>query len=48
MAKETAAGWPAYDDIGELLTELDLTGEDMARAREVTDDHVRAWHLALE
>ncbi|HET8661202.1 MAG TPA: XRE family transcriptional regulator [Micromonosporaceae bacterium] len=46
MAKEPAAGWPAYDDIGELLTELDLTGEDMARAREVTDDHVRAWHLA--
>jgi DNA-binding XRE family transcriptional regulator len=46
MTKRTSAGWPAYDDVGELLTEMDLTDEDMAHAREVTDDHVRAWHLA--
>jgi predicted XRE-type DNA-binding protein len=46
MAKTTAAGWHAYDDVGELLTELDLTDEDMTLAREITDDHVRAWHLA--
>jgi DNA-binding XRE family transcriptional regulator len=38
MAKRTAAGWHAYDGAGELLAELDLTGEDMARAREATDD----------
>ena len=31
--------------MGELLTELELTDEDMAR--ETTDDHVRAWHLAM-
>jgi DNA-binding XRE family transcriptional regulator len=46
MAEKTAAGWHAYEGAGELLAELDLTGEDMARAREATDDHVRAWHLA--
>jgi hypothetical protein len=46
MTKKTAARWHAYDSVGELLTELELTGEDMAHAREVTDDHVRAWHLA--
>src|SRR5262245_12494145 len=46
MTKRTAAGWHAYEDAGELLTELELTGEDMARAQEATDDHVRAWHLA--
>lgn len=46
MTKRAAAGWHAYDDVGELLSELELTNEDMVRAREVTDDHVRAWHLA--
>ena len=46
MTKRTAAGWHVYEDVGELLTELELTNEDMARAREATDDHVRAWHLA--
>jgi predicted XRE-type DNA-binding protein len=46
MTKKTAAGWHAYDDASEFLTELDLTAEDMTRARETTDDHVRAWHLA--
>jgi Predicted transcriptional regulator with C-terminal CBS domains len=46
MTKKTAAGWHAYDEVSELLTELDLTTDDMARARETTDDHVRAWHLA--
>lgn len=46
MTKRAAAGWHAYDDVGELLSELELTGEDMVRAREVTDDHVHAWHLA--
>ncbi|HET6481617.1 MAG TPA: hypothetical protein VFG35_16495 [Actinoplanes sp.] len=33
--------------MGELLTELELTGEDLARAQEATDDHIRAWHLAM-
>ena len=46
MTRRTAAGWHAYDDVGELLSELELTNEDMVHAREVTDDHVRAWHLA--
>jgi predicted XRE-type DNA-binding protein len=46
MARKTAAGWYEYDDVGELLGELDLTDEDMTRASEMTDDHVRAWHLA--
>jgi DNA-binding Xre family transcriptional regulator len=44
--KTTAAGWHAYDDAGQLLAELDLTDADMSRAREATEDHVRAWHLA--
>lgn len=46
MTKTTASGWHAYDDAGQLIAELDLTDEDMARARETTDDHVRAWYLA--
>jgi DNA-binding XRE family transcriptional regulator len=46
MTERTAAGWHAYEDVGELLTELKLTGEEMARAQETTNDHVRAWHLA--
>jgi DNA-binding XRE family transcriptional regulator len=46
MTKKTAAGWHAYESVGELLAELEFIGEDMAHAREVTDDHVRAWHLA--
>lgn len=46
MAKKSAAGWHAYDDVGELMNELELTDEDMAHAREATADHIRAWHLA--
>src|SRR5215475_7124545 len=46
MARKTAAGWHTYEDVGQLLSELDLTGEDMTRAQEATDDHIRAWHLA--
>lgn len=48
MTRRTAAGWHAYDDVGELQSELELTNEDMVHARDVTDDHdhVRAWHLA--
>jgi DNA-binding XRE family transcriptional regulator len=46
MTGKTAAGWHTYEDVGQLLSELDLTGEDMARAQEATDDHIRAWHLA--
>jgi hypothetical protein len=46
MTRKTAAGWHTYKDVDELLTELDLTGEDMDRARDTTDDHIRAWHLA--
>jgi hypothetical protein len=47
MTEKVPAGWHAYSEVGELLTELDLTGEDMARAKEATDDHIRAWHLAM-
>ena len=46
MTKKNGAGWDVYNNVGELLTELDLTDEDMAQARQVTEDHVRAWHLA--
>lgn len=46
MSKKTPAGWHEYENVGELLAELDLNEADMARAREVTDDHIRAWHLA--
>jgi DNA-binding XRE family transcriptional regulator len=46
MVEETPAGWAAYSDVNELLTELDLTDKDMAVARQATDDHIRAWHLA--
>ncbi len=35
-----------YKSMDELLRDLDLTDEDMARAGERIDDHVRAWHLA--
>ncbi len=43
---KTTAGWHAYEDTGQLLAELGLTDADMTRAREATEDHVRAWHLA--
>ena len=46
MSRRTAAGWHAYEDTSELLAELDLTDADMTRAREATEDHIRAWHLA--
>ncbi|WP_432830155.1 hypothetical protein [Dactylosporangium sp. CA-092794] len=42
MVKEIGAGWSAYDSPAELLAELDLTDEDMAQARQVTEDHIRA------
>jgi predicted XRE-type DNA-binding protein len=44
--KKTSAGWDVYQNVGELLTDLDLSEEDMAHARQTTEDHVRAWHLA--
>ncbi|WP_430781393.1 hypothetical protein [Actinoplanes sp. G11-F43] len=46
MTENGPTGWRAYSELGELITELDLADEDMVRAREATDDHVRAWHLA--
>jgi hypothetical protein len=46
MDKKTATGWHSYEDVSELLQELDLAEDDMAQARGVTDDHIRAWHLA--
>ena len=46
MADTTGAGWGAYENVGELLSELDLNADDMAAARQTTEDHVRAWHLA--
>ena len=41
-----AAGWHSYEDTSDLLAELDLNDADIARAREITEDHIRAWHLA--
>jgi DNA-binding Xre family transcriptional regulator len=38
--------WPSFDRVEDLLGELDLNEHDLARATEVIDDHVRAWHLA--
>ena len=46
MTQKNGAGWDVYNNAGELLADLDLTDEDMARARQTTEDHVRAWHLA--
>jgi DNA-binding XRE family transcriptional regulator len=46
MPRKKAAGWYEYEGVGDLLAELELTDEDMAAAREITDDHIRAWHLA--
>jgi DNA-binding XRE family transcriptional regulator len=46
MAKKRSGGWPEYENAEELLKELDLGPDDMTRAREITDDHIRAWHLA--
>jgi DNA-binding XRE family transcriptional regulator len=46
MTKKTGAGWSVYENPDELLAELDLTDEDMAQARQTTEDHIRAWHLA--
>jgi len=30
MTGKTAAGWHTYEDVGQVVSELDLTGEDMA------------------
>ncbi len=38
--------WPSYDGVEQLLTELDLNDEDLGRANQITEDHVRAWHLS--
>jgi predicted XRE-type DNA-binding protein len=46
MTKKTAAGWHAYEDVGELLSELQLTDQDMEHAQQVTEDHIRSWRLA--
>jgi hypothetical protein len=46
MDEKTAAGWHSYSEVSELIQELDLNDEDMAQARELTDDHIPAWHLA--
>lgn len=35
-----------YESMDELVRDLNLTEEDMSRAGERIDDHVRAWHLA--
>ena len=40
------AQWPSYDGVERLLTELDVSDEDLAHANQITEDHVRAWHLA--
>lgn len=37
--------WHRYDTSAELLTDLDLSGEELDRARERTDTFIRAWHL---
>lgn len=40
-----ATGWHNYDSAAELVAELDLTEEEMERAREATGAYIRAWHL---
>jgi DNA-binding XRE family transcriptional regulator len=46
MAEKTGGGWHRYENVDELLNEMDLTDADMAAARQATEDHIRAWHLA--
>jgi DNA-binding XRE family transcriptional regulator len=46
MTDQTSGGWHRYESVNELLSELDLTEADMATAKQSTEDHVRAWHLA--
>jgi DNA-binding XRE family transcriptional regulator len=46
MPGETAAGWPVYENVGELFGELQLTDEDLELAQQTTDDHIRSWRLA--
>lgn len=40
------AGWRGYGAIAELVEELGLAGEDLARARDITDAYTWAWHLS--
>ncbi len=40
------AEWPSYEGVDQLLTELDLTEEEVGQASQIVSDHVRAWHLA--
>jgi DNA-binding Xre family transcriptional regulator len=44
--KSDREDWPAYGGVNELFAELDLNNEDLGRASQIIDDHVRAWHLA--
>jgi predicted XRE-type DNA-binding protein len=37
--------WHRYETPAELLADLDLTDEELDRARERTDTFIRAWHL---
>jgi predicted transcriptional regulator len=45
MGDKSTAGWHRYDSATELVAELELTDEEMDRARILTDTYVRAWHL---
>lgn len=45
MGDTSTAGWRRYDGATELVAELELTDEEMDRARTLTDTYVRAWHL---
>jgi DNA-binding Xre family transcriptional regulator len=40
------AGWHGYGAIAELVDELGMSGDDLARARDITDAYTWAWHLS--
>ena len=43
---DPSAAWPAYSNVNDLLTELDLDDGDLEQAGQLIEDHIRAWHLA--
>lgn len=41
----TETGWRQFDYCADLADELDLADAQLARARDLTDTYIRAWHL---
>lgn len=46
MDATAGGGWHGYRGAGELVTELSLTAAEIDGAGDITDAHIRAWHLA--